>query len=137
MTNTRINLSKKYMYINDGNNLKELSLEDRVYFTLRDMFFNTNNLELRKNINKINLKLTNDTYLEERDENFKYSNALDIKEYVSSIIYMLERYSLEYAFNPEHFFFENNDKFEFMLYEDWHEQMKVLLITLKGKVESM
>ena len=126
------------MYINDGNNLKELSLEDRVYFTLRDMFFNTNDLELRKNINKINLKLTNDTYLEERDENFKYSNALDNKKYVSSIIYMLERYALEYyAFNIENFFFDNNDKFEFMLYEDWHEQMKVLLITLKGKVASM
>ena len=47
-------MTNKFICVNDNNDFKKLSLEDNVYFTLRDIFFNTDIIEYSIKANEFN-----------------------------------------------------------------------------------
>jgi hypothetical protein len=85
----------KYIQITYQNWKKSLSLEDNVCFTLRDIFRNTF-IRSDKNIIDIDAgvalsaQLTNDICYEDRTEEFKYTNVLQEKTFVSSLLTWLD-----------------------------------------------
>lgn len=65
----------KYVAVFDGNDRKKESLQDNIYFTLRDFFQNSdiNDCLVSQNFNHI---LTNGVALHKRDKYFKYNSIL-------------------------------------------------------------
>jgi len=82
--NTRIFNDIKYLQLANENHLKNKSLEDNVYFTLRDIFANVSALDYCLEANGFNSKLTNGIYYEERKD-FTYTNVLNDKTYVKEL----------------------------------------------------
>ena len=96
---TRIINNIKYIGGINDNNLKLLSLEDNVYFTLRDIFNNISNVDYCMEANAFNSKLTNNVGYEDRDNTFQYTNILhdihsiyDLNKWLKSI----EPYDFEF-----------------------------------------
>jgi hypothetical protein len=92
--------STHYITLHNDIKLKEKSLEDNVYFTLRDIFLNIIDVNCVCYINTFNSILTNNIRYEDRNETFKYTNYLQDKNYVehlSKFLCSLEKYD----FNPE------------------------------------
>ena len=85
----------KYVFLRNPHRFKSFSLEDNIYFTLRDVFANTficsdkNIINIDEGIALIN-QLTNDICYEDRTEGFKYSNVLSDKAFVSSLLTWLD-----------------------------------------------
>ena len=49
----------KYLYLNHPNDWKTKSLEDNIYFTMRDIFVNIDDFQFAMEANMFNDKLTN------------------------------------------------------------------------------
>ena len=62
----------KYIFLSNDNSYKYKSLEDNIYFTLRDIFFNCIDIEICVAVNLINSTLTNNIFFEDRKEDFTY-----------------------------------------------------------------
>jgi len=80
----------------DIENLKKESLEDNIYFTLRDIFFNADNVRTIDIVNDFNRKLTNNICYEIRKSDFRYSNILSNEEYVKELLNFLHRINENY-----------------------------------------
>ena len=82
----------KYVELCNPHKFKSLSLEDNVYFTLRDIFMNMNsdNADDAIDCNQFNHQLTNEICFEDRTEGFKYTNVLQDKTFVSSLLTWLD-----------------------------------------------
>ena len=115
-----------YILLHNDNNFKQLSLEDNVYFTLRDIFLNA---ESEKNFgiaNEFNYYLTNNIPFEERKEDFKYTDVLYNYEYVRKLNIWLK------WLEKRHFEFNVNvipskvDLTEYILFDKWWEQFNEL-----------
>ena len=74
-----------YMYLMDDPSLKSLSLEDNVYFIVRDIFANAFNTDMCYEANEFNALLTNNTYISDRASNFQYANVLYQPKYVNKL----------------------------------------------------
>ena len=85
MSNTRIFNDIKYLQLANENHLKNKSLEDNVYFTLRDIFANVSGLDYCMEANGFNTKLTNGISYEERTIDFTYTNVLNDKIYIHKL----------------------------------------------------
>jgi hypothetical protein len=77
MTYGKIINDEKYICLHNDNNFKKLSLEDNVYFTLRDIFLNIEIIDYCFIANDFNIMLTNNICFEDRHNyDFKYANVL-------------------------------------------------------------
>jgi hypothetical protein len=85
MNTTRIFDDIKYLQLANENYLKYKSLEDNVYFTLRDIFANVSGLDYCMEANGFNSKLTNGIYYEERTKDFTYTDVLNDKIYIKNL----------------------------------------------------
>ena len=120
----------KYVGLCNDNSFKSKSLEDNVYFTLRDIFWNGDMNNVLK-ANYFNDLLTNGISFEERDKNFKYTNLLyDYNsDYTSSLyiwIGMMTEYKdciFEFPSLQED---EEINMNEYMKYDDWWVQFEDL-----------
>ena len=114
MSYTRIINGIKYLELFNDNNFKDLSLEDNVYFTLRDIFLNIYNYENVIKANNFNSELTGNVPYEKRKSDFQYTNVLNDKLYVNNL-----NEQLKYI-RPCYFEFEefNNKKDEEEQYYD-------------------
>lgn len=124
----------KYMCLHNDNNFKQLSLEDNVYFTLRDIFLNGDSVDIILKANEFNAILTNGIYFEERTENFTYSNMLDDAQYLYNLIRWLKNFSESYFE-----FVEPDDKIDmcdYIKFDDWWIQFKTLLFILDNKYQA-
>jgi hypothetical protein len=65
----------RYVGLMNDNSFKSKSLEDNVYFTLRDIFWN-GEIDDLLSANYFNGLLTNNISFQERDERFEYANLL-------------------------------------------------------------
>ena len=116
----------KYIHLCDNNEFKKKSLEDNIYFTMRDIFMNVEDIYECIKANKFNYTLSNSIKLEERTDAFQYANVLQNKEYVSNLINFLEK------INENSFEFtelqEDDDKpmSEYIRYDDWWNQFEEL-----------
>lgn len=82
--NTRIFNDIKYLQLCNENDLKNKSLEDNVYFTLRDISRNVSGIDYCIEADVFNTQLTNGVYYEERKD-FTYTNVLNDKTYVKEL----------------------------------------------------
>ena len=77
---------KPYIKLHNSAELKSKSLEDNVYFTLRDIFLNISGVDYCMEANHFNSSLTGGIPYEERTEFFTYANSLNEKYYLSELI---------------------------------------------------
>jgi hypothetical protein len=123
----------KYLYLINDNTLKQKSLEDNIYFTLRDIFTNIDDFQFAMEANIINDQLTNGILYQERTEDFSYSTILmndlsfidKLKRWLSSIC--------EYYFDFEEVE-EDIDLDNYLLWEVWILQLQELIKVLEEKI---
>jgi hypothetical protein len=145
---------ERYIYLMNDNSFKSMSLEDNVYFTLRDIFLNGCPDDCLT-ANYFNGILTNDISFGKRDENFKYSNVLndcncDFAEKLYTKLRMLCGYKFEYYYPKSKYpmynkysmfdFEEEDDEIdmsEYMKFDDWWEQLLELMKKLEEQVEKL
>lgn len=133
MTYGRIINEIEYICLQNDNRFKKLSLEDNVYFTLRDIFLNGDSCDLIMEANSFNQRLTNGISYEDRTEYFAYTNVLDDSKYLSQLSHWLKHFS-EYYFDfvePESD--EEIDMNEYITFNDWWFQFEELRKDLELK----
>ena len=91
MRNPRIFNDIKYLQLANENHLKNKSLEDNVYFTLRDIFANVSGLDYCMEANGFLDELTNGISYQERIIDFTYTNVLNDKRYIYRLSEWLSR----------------------------------------------
>ena len=69
----------KYMYVHNDIDFKKKSLNDNLYFTLRDVFWNTSSPDVCSLANCYNSMLSDNISFKERTNAFQYTNLLDQK----------------------------------------------------------
>lgn len=124
----------KFMWLHNNNSFKLLSLEDNVYFTLRDIFSNADSFEDIITTNDFNFKLSGDIRYEDRDETFEYTRVLYDIKFLDSLINWLNSLK-DYSFNFDEDEDESEEEVEgYMQFDDWwlqFENLKQSLHTLK------
>jgi hypothetical protein len=129
----------RYMGLHDDNSFKSKSLEDNVYFTLRDIFWN-GDVNDCITANYFNGILTNNSTFEERDINFKYTNLLydynfDFTKKLYNWICRMSKYKdsvFDFEKSQED---EEIDMTEYMKYDDWWVQFEELRKKLEEQLE--
>jgi hypothetical protein len=115
----------KFIKTMDNNDLKKKSLEDTVYFTLRDILFNVEEPALILEATIFMDTLTKGICLENRKENFRYSKILENKTFV------FELYVWLFSLLKSNFIFETNYHAValdgFMLFDKWIDQLNELI----------
>ena len=127
MTYGRIIDGVKYIYFMNDNDFKKKSLEDNVYFTLRDIFANSESIYTCIEANNFNNCLTGGIYFEDRTKNFQYSNELYKKDYVERLQRWLKKFNFYYFEFEEPDEDEQIDMKEYMKFDDWWVQFKELI----------
>jgi hypothetical protein len=138
----------RYVGLMNDNSFKSKSLEDNVYFTLRDIFWN-GEIDDVFSANHYNGLLTNGITFEKRDKYFEYANIL--YDYVSDYTQKLydwlirltgnKRTSKPNGWKDNMFeFLEVNeddeiDMSEYMKYDDWWDQLQQLIKKLEEQLE--
>jgi hypothetical protein len=131
---SKIFFGEKYLYLHNDNDFKKLSLEDNVYFTLRDLFLNADSNDCFI-VNNFNSLLTNNISYEERDEFFIYTDKLIDKEYVTKL------YNYLLKFKKSHFDTEiaNEDDNinDYIKFDIWWDQFENLRNLLKIRLNNL
>ena len=126
----------KYIGLTNDNNFKSKLLEDNVYFTLRDIFWNGDTLQCM-NANHFNGLLTNNISFKERGNSFEYTNLL--YDYNSDFTKKLYNYLCLFKKNSMFDFLklegEDIDMEYYMKYDDWWAQFENLRNELKEQLE--
>ena len=126
MTWGRLINGVKYIHLMNDNEFKKKSLEDNVYFTLRDIFANADSAYTRMEANYFNHRLTGGICFEERTERFEYTNELHEKDYVECLQRWLKHFGIYYFefIEPEED--EEINMKEYMKWDDWWVQFEEL-----------
>jgi hypothetical protein len=139
MTGISIN-GTNYIRLMHNNELKNASLEDNIYFTLRDIFWN-GDCDMANAANHYNSLLTINISFEQSRMNIKYSDILHDKNsnYTQLLYNWIKRFS---KFKNHIFDFEevndsaNINMNDYMKYDDWWEQYLELLKKLEYLLKS-
>jgi len=126
----------RYIGLMNDNSFKSKSLEDNVYFTLRDIFWNGCPDDCYT-ANHYNDLLTNCVSFEDRNAKFEYTNVLyDYNlEYTKKIYYWLSRLT-RYMFDFENpYEDEEINLSKYMKYDDWWNQLQELIKKLEEQLE--
>jgi hypothetical protein len=130
----------KYICIHDVDEYKKKSLNDQFYFTLRDIFWNTDSFDVMMIINNFNRMLTDGTSFDSRTNTFQYTNLLYQKTELKKILRFLNRIKQTGWFE----FIESKDKDEeesineeYILFDDWWKQFEELRNLLKEQYEKI
>jgi hypothetical protein len=134
---SRLHDGIRYIGLMNDNSFKSKSLEDNVYFTLRDIFWNgcANDCYAANYYNGL---LTNDVSFEERTAKFKYTNVLyDYNlDYTKKLYYWLSRLT-KYMFDFEKTYEDEEiNMSEYMKYDDWWDQLQELIKKLEEQLEN-
>lgn len=142
----------QYVGLMNDNSFKSKSLEDNVYFTLRDIFWNSDINDIFS-VNHFSSLLTNDISFEERKDNFKYTNILyDYNlDYTKNLFNWLSRLTgYKITSNPsgrKNIMFDfqeleegdpevnDIDMTKYMKYDDWCDQLQELMKKLEELLE--
>jgi hypothetical protein len=131
----------KYVGLMNNNLLKSKSLEDNIYFTLRDIFMN-GNTDACMYANHYNGLLTNNIHLEDRDADFKYSNLIysNNSDFIEKLYCWLAVYTKNGLFDYETFeeLKDNThlNMIEYIKYDDWWKQFISLRSQLRNIIIS-
>lgn len=122
----------KHICAFNEDDLKKKSLEDNLYFTLRDIFWNCDSPDVCVKSCEYNSELSGSITYEERTDSFKYTNMLEQQTELLKILSWLER------FTPAYFEFielEDENKEEYIVFDDWWKHFKELIQLLREKYE--
>ena len=105
----------KYVYLYNPHSFKSLSLEDNVYFTLRDIFINAERADDAIECNQFNSQLTNEICFEDRTDTFTYTDILQDKDFVEGLVKWLNytRPERDFFFTDE---IDEDDEYKFNVY---------------------
>ena len=144
MAYTRIIHNIQYVEIHPDNDMKLLTLEDNVYFTLRDIFLKISCCDICVQVHRFNSQLTNNINYEDRNQYFVYSNALNNKDFMNCLHKLLN------SIYPSDFYFEkisdtadNEEKKWYydmnilMKFDDWWMQFEKLRHLIKIKLKEL
>jgi len=137
---TRIINEIKYLKLCNDNNFKLLSLEDNVYFTLRDIFVNISGCDYFMEANSFNSILTNNISYEERNIDFKYSDNLKNKLYIQQLYYWLNgitTYDFVFEENEDKDEYEENYMTKLITFDDWWDQFTDLKHLIKNRFDEL
>lgn len=139
MTYGRIIDGKNYICLHNKNELKKLSLEDNVYFTLRDIFLNIGVIEWCFTVNSFNEQLTNNICYEDRKNDFTYTNILydSNSDFVNKLNYFLDKIKESYFDFDQITDDDEIDMNKFILFETWWEQFTELKNQLKKQQDKL
>ena len=144
MSSTRIINGIKYLQHFNDNNLKSLSLEDNVYFTLRDIFINMAELQYIMEANVFNNQISGSICYEDRKSNFKYRDVLNDKLFVDR----LNKW-FKYIKKSDFEFEEPDDKADdeekywyydmklLIKFDDWWSQFEELKVLIKNRLDEL
>ena len=127
---------KKYMKLCNDHQLKFLSLEDNVYFLLRDIFLNISGIDYIMEANSFNRTLSGGIFYEDRNDDFKYTNELDSKYYLYKLVNWLN------YIDKSDFEFSNPDPDEeinikdYLLFDVWWYGLEKLKKKLNDKLNN-
>ena len=134
----------KYIQLHNEHRLKSLSVEDGVYFTLRDIYLNVHDENEAIEANEFNISLTGNIRFEERGETFEYTDDLYCKhvltrlcEWISYIV-SEDCYEFKTVLAAEvtsigrHSL--NTRLGEFITFGVWREQLQQLLAQLTSRL---
>ena len=99
MTYGRIINGFKYIRLMNSNNFKFNTLNDNVYFTLRDIFANADSADTVMEANDFNSRLTGDVLFEDRTIDFVYTNVLEQKYFVEKLLLWLKYFNIHFFQN--------------------------------------
>ena len=139
-----------YVGLMNDNSFKKYSLENNVYFTLRDIFRN-GDINDAFTANYFNGVLTNNISFEEREDHFQYTNCLqedyDYTKKLFDWLYRLSGIGMKTKWNPKDYIFEfysleemeeeEPDMTEYMKNDDWYEQFLELISQLKEQLQKL
>ena len=144
MSYTRIINGIKYLQLHNDNNFKSLSLEDNVYFTLRDIFTNISGCDYCMEANGFNSHLTGSLSYEERKNDFQYTDVLNDKLFVDRL-----NTWLNYIHKSDFDFEELDDKADdeekewyyntkrLIKFDDWWSQFEELKVLIKQTLNKL
>jgi hypothetical protein len=128
----------KYMYIMNENDFKKQSLEDNVYFTLRDIFMNAKWCDICFEANGFNNSLNDGICFEDRTNKFRYTNVLYEKSYVQKLLKWLNHIDVQY------FDFDKLEETDGVFdmkthikFDDWWVQFEELRNLIKQQYEKL
>jgi hypothetical protein len=117
----------KYIGIMVNNELKKKSLNDNVYFNLRDIFWNSMSADIVFKANNFNDKLSGGILYEYRSDNFNYTNVLyQDKNYVNKLLKWLKKIEIHHFDFLEPDVDEEIDMKNYMKFDDWWVQFNNL-----------
>jgi hypothetical protein len=133
----------KYVGLMNDNSFKTKSLEDNVYFTLRDIVWN-GEIDDLMSANHFNGLLTNNVSFMDRDKNFAYANILydynsDYTQKLYKWLMRLTGYNTNVNSVFEFHEVEEDEKIDmanYMKYDDWWDQLQVLIRALEEQLEN-
>ena len=105
-----IHNNTKYIQLHNDHQLKFASIEDNVYFTLRDIFLNTNQGYFITQANQYNARLTNNIRYEDRTPIFQYTNDLKSKPFLKSLHHWIKSINMSFDFKFDEDFDSEFDK---------------------------
>ena len=123
------------MCLFNPNQFKKLSLEDNVYFTLRDIFANADSADTVMEANSFNSKLTGNICFEDRTGDFTYTNVISDVKFLSMLSRWLEYFSIGYFEFVEPELDEEIQMEQYMEWKDWWVQFEELKQMIKTKYE--
>ena len=142
MSCTRIFNDIKYLQLANENHLKSKSLEDNVYFTLRDIFNNVSGFDNCMEANVFNDALTNGISYQERANDFTYTNVLNDKKYIYRLSEWLSLiHKGEFEFEALNYIGEEEkekvwyyDTINLFPFDDWWKQLEELKILIRQRL---
>jgi hypothetical protein len=126
----------KYMGIMENNDLKKKSLDDNVYFTLRDIFWNSMSADIVFQASNFNHKLSGGICYEYRAENFCYTNILyQDKNFIYKLLKWFKKIDIHHFDFLEPDIDEEIDMKKFMKFDDWWVQFINLINLIEFQYE--
>ena len=155
-----IHNNTKYIMLHNEHQLKFTSLEDNVYFTLRDIFLNTSQDNISIEANEFNGELTNNIRYEDRFNTFTYTDKLKCKTFLKSLYswinsILLSDFEFDEDFDNEfdkntdtividmkpnfiYYFGENKDNYiNFITFDSWLIHLDELKVLLNNIIQKM
>ena len=134
----------QYLQLMNENNCKMNSLEDNVYFTLRDIFANISGADYCMEANGFNSKLTNDISYDKRTIDFTYSNVLNDKIYIKQLSrwlsyinksdFRFDEMNADADTEEKQWYFDTMHLFKF---DDWWLQFEELKLLINRRLDNM
>jgi hypothetical protein len=144
MSSTRIINGIKYFQHCNDNNIKSLSLEDNVYFTLRELFYNMSELQYIMEANVFINEISGSICYEDRKSNFKYRNVLNDKLFVDRLNKWLNHIKKsDFEFEEPDDKADDEEKYWYydmkllIKFDDWWSQFEELKVLIKNRLDEL